>query len=224
MRPKFRDYVSAELKYVDFPTSQYYHSEHPKKQIVLHHTASGRGVTGDIAHWLNTSSRIATCCIIDYKGVIHQAFSSSKWGHHLGVKRAVFEERKLKSMNMQLNQESIGIEIDAWGQLTEKDGKFYNYVNQEVPEDRVAKLEVPFRGFKYYEKYTDAQLKTVEQLLQYWGVRYDIPLDYNPDIWDVTNRALEGERGVFAHVSYRSDKNDVFPQSELLEMLQGLKS
>ena len=50
----------------------------------------------------------------------------------------------------------------------------------------------------------------------------NIPLKYNPDIWDVTTRALKGESGVYTHNSVRYDKVDVSPQPKLIEMLQSL--
>jgi hypothetical protein len=56
----------------------------------------------------------------------------------------------------------------------------------------------------------------------HWNKKYEIPLEYNDDIWDVTKRALSNEKGVFTHNSVRPDKADVFPQPELIEMLKSL--
>jgi hypothetical protein len=59
--------------------------------------------------------------------------------------------------------------------------------------------------------------------LEYWKDVYsNIPYAYNADIWDVTSRALTGEPGIFAHVSYRPDKSDCHPQPELIQMLQSV--
>ena len=79
-----------------------------------------------------------------------------------------------------------------------------------------------FRGFKYWHKYTDAQIEAVVDLLKLWEKRYGIDISYNEDIWDVTPRALSGENGVFTHCSVRKDKFDVFPQPELIEALKSL--
>jgi hypothetical protein len=62
----------------------------------------------------------------------------------------------------------------------------------------------------------------VKDLLTLWKSRYNIPLTYNDDIWDVCPRALKGESGVFTHNSVRFDKVDVSPQPKLIKMLKSL--
>lgn len=222
---RFRDIVKAELVNQQLPAYQYMTTVTRKDSVCLHHTASGRGSDGDFTHWLNTPQRIATCVIVDYKGVIHQCFSSSYWAHHLGIKQKVFDRFGLPNINQMLNVRTIGIEIDAWGGLKEKDGKFYAYPNDwthEVPKERVVELAEPYRGYKYYERYTDEQIETVRQLLLYWHERYGIDLSYNWDMWEVSHRALRGEKGIWTHNSYRPDKSDCFPQKELVQMLKEL--
>ena len=109
-----------------------------------------------------------------------------------------------------------------WGPLSEKDGKFYTYAETVLPAEDVCELAEPFRGYKYYQKYTTAQIESVKQLLLYWNQLYKVPIKYNEDIWQVTSRALSGEAGVFTHCSVRADKTDVFPQPELIQMLKTL--
>jgi len=45
---------------------------------------------------------------------------------------------------------------------------------------------------------------------------------YNGNMWDVNEDALNGEPGVWTHVSYRSDKSDCHPQPELIDVLKSL--
>jgi len=220
---------------VDFPSTQYYRVAHPKKQIVLHHTVSGGSTRGDIDWWLQTASRIATCIIIDRNGIPFQCFSSKYWAHHLGVKVRVFNDKGIPSSvsnNLLLNQQSIAIEIDSWGGLVSKNNKWYNAVwNRTFKRFDPGTSEVKnvqyypnrFRGFKAFEKYTDEQIKTVEELLKFWKNRYTtINYQYKDDIWDVNLDALKGVPGIYTHVSYRSDKSDCHPQTELIEMLKAL--
>jgi hypothetical protein len=110
----------------------------------------------------------------------------------------------------------------GWGWVTKKGGKYLTYVNSEVDPEEVITLDKPFRGFKHWHKYTDAQIDSVVSLLKLWNDKYSIDISYNPDIWDVTQRALKGENGVFTHCSVRKDKFDVFPQPELIEALKSL--
>jgi hypothetical protein len=60
--------------------------------------------------------------------------------------------------------------------------------------------------------------------LVYWGKTYGIDLSYvESDMWEVSNKALRGEAGVYTHNSYRKDKNDISPQPKMIAMLKSLK-
>ena len=198
--------------------------ETDKVQIYLHHTAGNGNPSAVVQDW-NTDSRgrIATAIVIGngkWSGEIVQAFSTRYWGYHLGVKSSFFREHEVPYKK--LDAISIGVELCAWGQLTEKGGKFYNYVNREVPKEEVTTLDSPHKGYLHYHSYSDEQIKETEELLKFWSEKYDIPLTYNDDIWDITHRALKGEKGVFTHNSVRPDKVDTFPQPELVQMLKAL--
>lgn len=214
------------IKQVAFPASQYFQEEHPKKQIYLHHTAGNANAEQVFAGWAANSEKIATCVSISGKGIgardgeIVQGFSSKYWAYHLGLKQDTFTKAGVKYQS--IDKISIGIEICNWGQLTLKDGKYYNYVNREVPASEVCTLEKPYKGFKYYHNYTDAQIASVKELLLLWKESYKIPLSYNEDIWDITKRALAGEPGVYTHNSVRKDKVDIYPHPKMIEMLKSL--
>lgn len=218
-----------EIKLVDFPKDQYYRESFDKKQVFIHHTVSGIGVDGDLQHWIGTKPRIATCIIIDRKGDIYQCFGSKYWGHHLGIKVKVFKDNEITLKlneknrvinNVLLNKHSVGIELDSWGWLEEKNGKYYSYTGKEVNDVQI--YDKPFRGHTVYEKYTCEQLESLEKLLMYWNGKYDIPLCYNEDMWDLSKNALNGYGGIWTHVSVRPDKSDCHPQPELIAMLKNL--
>jgi N-acetyl-anhydromuramyl-L-alanine amidase AmpD len=221
----------SKIKQVPLSKGQFIDEEVKKVQIVLHHTAGNSSGVGTIKNW-NSDDRgkIATCVTISGKGQskdtfdgeICQAFSSKRWAYHLGIKPDVFRSRKLPYKA--LDPISIGIEICNWGPLEKVGDKFYNYVDREVPADQVCELEKPYKGHKYYHAYTDAQIESVRQLLLYWNKIHGIDLTYNEDIWQVSDRALKGENGVFTHNSYRKDKTDVSPQPKLIAMLKALKN
>lgn len=208
------------MKTTLIPFSGYYREEHPKSQIYLHHTAGGPDAKGVYNYWNSQSVRVATCVVIAADGEIVQGFSSKQWAYHLGLKNTTF--RKYGIPFTPLDKTSIGVEICAWGPLTKKGQKFINYMGGEVDADDVCTLEKAWKGTKYWHKYTDAQIESVKKLLLFWHDRYNISLEYNDDIWDVTERALKGENGVFTHNSVRPDKADIFPQPELIDMLKGL--
>lgn len=214
------------LKQIDFPESQYIKEEHAKKQIYIHHTAGNASGENVFLGWANNKERIATCVSISGKGAktvdgqIIQGFNSKYWAYHLGLKESTFQSKGVSYQS--LDKISIGIEICNWGQLTEKGGKYYNYVNREVPKDEVIKLDAAYKGHQFFHNYTDAQIASVKDLLLLWNNKYGIPLDYNEDIWDITTRALKGEKGVFTHNSVRRDKVDIYPHPKMIEMLKSL--
>jgi N-acetyl-anhydromuramyl-L-alanine amidase AmpD len=206
-----------QIKKFDFPKSEYFQEEHPKHQIYLHHTAGGPKAEDVYRWWIKDPPKVATCVVISRNGEIVQGFSSKHWAYHLGLKTKHFDLMGVPYKS--LDKISIGIEICNWGQLRLKDGNFYNYVNKIVPKDEVYELKYPHRGYRYYQDYTPEQIKSVSNLLLYWNEFYGIPLTYNEDIWDLTLRAFKGESGVFTHNSVRPDKFDVYPNSNLINML-----
>lgn len=220
----------TKIKQVPLRESQYIKEETKKTQIVLHHTAGNSSGVGTIKMWdADDRGRIATCVTISgkglskdtYDGEICQAFSSKYWAYHLGVKGDVFRANGVPAIS--LDKLSIGIEICSWGPLEKRGDKFYNYVDREVPADQVTELEKPYKGHKYYHRYTDAQIESVKNLLLYWRDTYDINLTYHEeDMWSVSKKALRGENGVYTHNSYRKDKTDIHPCPRMIAMLKSL--
>lgn len=196
----------SEIVQLGFAKNQYLQGRYKKKQIVLHHTVSWPTATAVKRVWESDARRVATCIVIDGNGIAHQLFSSKYWAGHIG--------------NTPLDKISIGIEIVNWGGLKYKNGDFYNYYKRKVKNVDVIEYDTPYRGYTYFQRYTEEQLRTVGKLLLYWHNAYGISLDYNDDIWDISDRALSGESGVFLHTSYRSDKSDLHPQPEVIEMLK----
>lgn len=203
-----------KLQLVDW--DKYYKEEYEKKQIVLHHTVSGPGIRGDLLTWKKYKSNIGTCLIVERDGTIKQLFSSRYYAYHLGAGKPY------------LDKTSIAIELDNWGQLEEKNGKLYTIYGNEVDVETVHYSE-GFRGEQLFEAYSIAQLRSVGELLLLWNKTYNIPLQYNEDMWDVSKKALRGDPGVWTHVSYRpwpSSRNkwDCHPDPNLKSMLRTLKS
>jgi len=223
---KLKPIELSKIKAVDFSDEQYYPIETTKKQLVLHHTVSGPGVRGDLQTWLNDTSRVATHFIIDRDGTLYQLFSSKYWAHHLGVTKNILTEygfTDIQTRNVKLNQNSIGIEIDNWGYLTKtSDGKFKTVYGNIVDVD-VQEYPNLFKGYRYYEKYSNAQIQTIGELLLYFNKKFGIPLDYNEDMWNVSKDALSGKSGIWSHCSFRPDKSDLHPQKEVIDMLKTLK-
>lgn len=219
----------SKINFVGMDDNEYIRVETEKQQIYLHHTAGNSSGVRCIQHWNNDKrGRVATCIVISGKdakmskdGEICQAYSSKYWAYHLGVKSDIFKAYGVPYKLLDKN--SIGIEICNWGYLTERDGKFYNYVNGEVPKDEVTILDKAYKGKTYWHRYTDAQIESVRQLLVFWNERYGISITYNEcDFWEVSKRALRGENGTFTHNSVRPDKLDIYPCPRMIKMFKKL--
>lgn len=205
-----------------FPENQYVKQITRKSQIVIHHTVSGPGISGDKAWWESTPERIATHFIIDREGVIHQFFKEEYWASHLGIKQEVFSKFGVKYQN--LDQTSISIELDSWGPLKGDLTPVGNPKFGEVKYPYEYCTAAPFRGYRFYERYTGKQLEALQELLLYLTKKHLITRRYNENMFDQNRVALSGAPGIWGHVSFRSDKSDPHPQKELVDLLKNLSN
>jgi hypothetical protein len=97
--------------------------------------------------------------------------------------------------------------------------KFFSSTGTEVIKEEVVRLEKPFRGHLYFQKYSDKQLKSLQILMNYLCEMHNIPKTYNDDMWEVSSNALNGKGGIYTHVSFRKDKSDCFPQADLTRII-----
>lgn len=210
----------SKIKQVRLKESQYFAEESAKTQIYLHHTAGNGNAEAVSRYWNGTSDRVATAFVVGQDGLIVQCFSSKHWAWHLGISKAEFKGQGAKYQN--LDKASVGIEVCNWGYLKEKDGKFYNYVNARVPESMVTTLDEPFKGYKHWYKYTDAQIESTRQLLVYLCDTYNIPREYRAQIFSLDKEAFKGTPGIYTHNSVRKDKSDIYPCPRIIQMLENL--
>lgn len=225
------------------PDDEYIKKETKKDTIWLHHTAGGSRPDWTIGGWdkdyvkdkkgnpvLDKNGnpiplKVGTQFVIGRKsssdgnttwdGKILKAFDDRYWAYHLGINHAKNEE---------LNSSSIAIELCNYGPLTEKNGQFFNYVNRLVMDSEVVELDKEFRGFKYWERYTDAQLESTRNLIKYlqnrWGI--EIQKDIYDTKWFEYNSKWFTTGGLRSHTQVRVDKYDIFPQTEMIQMLNSL--
>lgn len=218
-------------KIIQYPLDkkQYFEKDCLKTQIYLHHTAGRSNGISTYKYWESNTERVATCVTICGKpdagstlidGQIVQGFSSKHWAYHLGLTNAVFKSFNIPYQSLDVI--SIGIEICNWGCLTKTDRGYESWTGTLIPKEDVCVLDKAYKGYKYYHNYTDAQIESVRQLLVYWNKRYNIPLTYNEDIFELNERALKGDAGVYTHNSVRKDKTDIYPHPKMVDMLKSL--
>ena len=208
----------------------YFKVAHPKKQIIWHHSAGWDNARGMFDWWkADKVTHVATAIGISDDGTVSKGFDESFWAASIGCKGSVFTQNGVPLIyrngvvanNTMLDEAAVAVEVCNWGSLTFKDGKYYTWANTVVPAEKVLALD--YKSTKFYEAYTDAEIKA----LKYWtllnALRFQIPVDYNyDDFFKVSKKALSGEKGVFTHNSYRFDKNDVSPQPKLIKMAESM--
>lgn len=214
---------------VDFQEGQYWNESVEKNQIVWHHSHGWDNARGMFRMWQNDKQRVATCIGVEDDGKVLQAFHSSKYGYHLGVTQSLINNYGGNSTPKLLNMRSIGVEICSFGPIIYgDDGKYHplGYPSISLPKEEIYEYTTPFRGYCFYERYTPDEIETARLLALYWNEKYGIPLDYHPDMWDVSSKALSGEPGNWTHVSFRPEpeKFDCHPQADFVQMLKELKS
>ncbi len=229
------------------PRFEYYPGPVPKQWIFLHHTAGWNNPFKVVDDWAGDArGSIATEYVIggqritdnkaDYDGTIVQALPEGAYGWHLGLG------------NTAMHRNSIGIELCNFGYLTKggyytminqvrtwvakKADRFYTYVGTEAHPNQVVKLSKKFRGHEYWHKYSNEQIKALRELLLHLSKKHDIdpkkglvPLiaQHGADALDRVDRTkCEAEKGLWSHTNVSQVKFDVFPQTELLDMLKKL--
>ena len=232
--------MSLTIKSIPLNKGEYYEEVVTKKTIYIHHTAGGHRPDWTIAGWNADKSssggklQVATAFVLgglsttdkdaSWDGVICKCFPEEKWAHHLGTKA---------SNNVILNKESIAIEICNYGPITKStDGKFYNYVNKQVPAEMVVELAKPFQAYKFYHKYSDKQIVSLKELLLDLSARFKIDLksglqplllqNKGNDAFLLNKDAQAGKPGLWTHTNVRKDKFDCVPQDNLIAMIKSL--
>lgn len=196
------------IKKFPLAENQYYKQAFSKTSIFLHHTAGGSAASS-IAYWASNPEHIATPYLIDRDGIIYECYDPNYWAYSLGVKG-----------NSQIERSAIPIEICSYGNLVLKDGRFLNWTGKEVKPDKVIKCS--FRGFDYYEKYTDEQIKALYELLPFLVSKFNLKLQSDKTNFFEFQNPNKLLPGIWSHSTVRKDKVDIFPQKELVELVYNL--
>jgi hypothetical protein len=230
----------SEIRVVDFPATQYFQVKHTKTQICLHHSSGSDNAKNFFEGWKVSPERVATCMAIEDDGELYKIFSSEYWAYHINVaskgNQSLYEHplygKYLKYNAVDIENRTIGVEVCNWGGLKLIDGQYHTYVSKAVDKNRSKLSTVDeskvihypggWRGYEYFERYTDKELEALWRLLRFWCKTYGIPTRLTGDIFDLNLDAFMGSPGVYTHASYRQDKSDMHPQPELKQMLAAL--
>lgn len=210
------------------PKGEYLEGPTKKEYLFLHHTAGWNNPYKTIDNWgKDTRGRVATEFVLggqkvndndaQYDGVMLQAFPEGGYGWHLG-----------KNGSQHMHNCSVGIEVNNFGYI--KDGK--TYAGTIAHKDQIVTLAKPFKGFKDWHRYSDAQIESLRLWMHFIAERDGIDIraglpalvkEKGADAFLFNADAYYGKvKGVWTHTNTRKDKFDMFPQQELLDMLMSL--
>jgi len=232
------------------PKGQYLQGTALKTWAFLHHTAGWESPKQTIDGWaLDSRGTVATEFVlggqsvknndIKFDGLMMQCFPKGGYAWHLTLG------------NTQMHRESIGLEVCNFGPLTKggyykwnaetkknvwvvlQPDKFYTYVGTLVAPEQVVELEKAFRGYKFFHRYSYAQVEGMRQFLYHCvehecvDIRKGLPeliKKIGPfEAFDLCDIALcEKERGTWCHTNVQKGKIDLFPQQEVIDMLLNL--
>lgn len=211
------------------PKGEYLNGDYKNDYIVLHHTAGGANPRAVVDCWGKDSlGKVATEFIVGgqncntgntrYDGQIVRAFPEGCQGYHLGASGSSY-----------MNTHSVGIEMCNFGYVD--NGK--TYTGATVNPEQIVSLNVPFRGYLHWHKYSDEQLKVVRDLLLYIADRDNIDLHEGLYKWIKSEGAIKAfdyhvdaykgnVKGLITHTNIRKDKFDCSPQPNLVDMIMSL--
>jgi hypothetical protein len=227
------------------PKGEYKNGPTNKEFLFLHHTAGWQNPYKCIDSWGRDSrGSIATEFVLGgqsikgndkkHDGTLLQCIPEGGYGWHLG-----------KNGSQHMHTHSVGIEVCNFGQLTKGgykkkvDGKkvwiekdpntYYAYQGTAADINQVCKLDKEFRGYKYWHKYSDAQIEALKEFILHIADRDNINVREGlieaikangADGFEFNSDAYYGKvKGMWTHTNVRTDKTDLFPQAELIDML-----
>lgn len=223
------DKTGGKITLVDSPkevtdNSYYYEEEFSKDRIVLHYTAGY--LKGDVAQLTRQSVEVSVPFLIARSGHIYNFWKSKYWSYHLGPGTV--------GGNTEMSRSSIAIELSNIGFLRRKtNGQLYStYSTSDIycTEAETAyyqKVASPYRGEKYFAKFTNAQYTSLILLLRFLTTKYNIPRVFLPSVTRyntfATPEVAASYKGICSHVNFRpSGKWDIGPAFDWDRVIAGL--
>lgn len=212
--------ISAKLANGD--ESFFYKESTPKERIVVHFTAGY--LKGDLSALTKKDNHVSTPFVVARDGTIYNLFSSKYWSYHLGKGAA--------GGNSEMSKSGIGIEMSNLGYLRPKGTNLVTYMSDTDvyctadEKQYYTQLKTPFRKFTHYASFTDAQYKSLINLLRYLTATYKIPANFLPqaDRFDVY-KSVASFKGITTHVNYQPEsygKWDIGPAFDWARVIKAL--
>ncbi len=210
------------------PKGQYKEGPTQKEYLFLHHTAGWHNPYKTVDDWATDDrGTIATEFVLGglsvrgnddrYDGELVQCLPEGGYGWHLG-----------KNGSQHMHTHSVAIEVCNFSYAV--DGK--TYVNTPIAEEQLVTLPEPFRGHRQWHAYSDKQIETLKLFILWIAERDSINVhdglvaeikQKGAKAFEFNEDAYNGKiKGMWTHTNTRKDKFDLFPQTNLIDMLLSL--
>jgi N-acetyl-anhydromuramyl-L-alanine amidase AmpD len=140
---------------------------------VVHFTAGRHGLSA-----LSAGLKSNYCYfLIDRDGAIYQNFDLNRWGSHAGESRHPIDQ---KNYPLGVSRYFVGIEITSAGRLVRTEDGYQSWFKSIIRSEDVRCVDADYHNIQKgcYEKFTDAQENSLEQLI-FWLYRN------NPDVFSL---------------------------------------
>lgn len=224
---KLSDELVINSKYLS--KGEYKPGPTKKEYLFLHHTAGWHNPYNVISSWENDDrGQICTEFVVGgssikgnddkYDGEVVKAFPDGGYGWHLGNNGSQY-----------MHEHSVGIELCNFGYIING----LTYVKTKADPGQIVTLDESFRGHKTWHKYSDDQLESTKKLILYIANRDNIDVRVGLvdrikklgaiKAFDFYQDAYYGKvKGLLTHTNTRTEKFDLSPQPNLIDMLLSL--
>ncbi len=204
-------------KSLRLPDGEYFAGHFEKSGICIHHTVGG-SAKSTFNWWMRDNQMVGTAYIIERDGTIFEVFDPRCWAWQFGLSWS-YEDK------IAFEKRFIGIEIASEGGLIEHEGKLY-YFDTVSPRtlkqdmDDVFDFGTDYRGYRYFDKYQDAQIDSLTELINHLCDTFTIPRQIPEDPLIYHGEPLKNFSGIIGHNMVRRDKTDPIPDNNLWTTIQ----
>jgi hypothetical protein len=204
--------INRELR---LPDSDYFAGPEQKSGICIHHTVGG-SARSTFNWWRDDRNIIGTAYIIARDGTVFEVFNPDNWAWQFGLNwpyedRIAFEKRH------------IGIEIASEGGLKEHNGNLYCFdrISDRTLKNRNRAFDYGqiYRGYRYFDRYEQAQVDSLSELINDLCTRFTISRQTPADHFAFYGEKLKDFKGIIGHAHVRSDKSDPAPDQSMWDTL-----
>lgn len=186
-----------------------------KHSVILHDIP---GASQDILNsFIARNNNNSVSILIDKDGKITQCYDPIYWSYSLG--------KGTDEKGYKISKYSISVALCNSGPILKTDGKYLNQFN--LPEYSVIKLDKEYRGYLYYDGYSDDQMISLRSVLIDLASRFDIEIRLGLQqliknkkaAFNLQSSSMQNKAGLWVHANLSRSVCDCSPQNNLIQTI-----